>query len=70
MMGDASLTRRFAQAALWSVAAATLSRGFAFLATVGIGRVLGPTAYGQYALLQSTVGLFGLLAGSGFGLAA
>jgi O-antigen/teichoic acid export membrane protein len=65
-----SLRARFTLGAFWSVAGAVISRGFNLLASVVCARILGRTQFGELGMIQSTVGMFGVLAGLGLGLTA
>src|SRR6476619_3959233 len=61
---------RFLIGAFWSVAGAVIARGLTLAASVLAGRLLGPEGFGEIGMIQSTQGLFGVLAGAGLGLAA
>jgi len=62
------LRARFALAAFWSLAGAILSRGFLLAASIVCARLLGEAGFGALGMIQSTVGMFGVLAGLGLGL--
>ncbi len=66
----ASLSAGFAIGALWSIMGAVISRGMTLAAFVLAGRELGAAGFGEISMIQSTHGLFGVLAGTGIGLAA
>jgi O-antigen/teichoic acid export membrane protein len=61
---------RLARGAFWSFTGAVISRGLTFVASILVARILGRTGYGEVGMVQSTVGLFGSLAGFGMGLTA
>lgn len=61
---------RFAIGAFWALVGAVLSRGLTLLSSVIAGRLLGTTGFGEVGMIQSTQGMFGVLAGAGLGLAA
>jgi O-antigen/teichoic acid export membrane protein len=61
---------RLAKGAFWSMAGAVISRGLMFAASVLVARMLGKTGFGEFGMIQSTVGMFGILAGFGLGLTA
>ena len=61
---------RLAMGAFWSMAGAVISRGLMLAAWVLVARMLGKTGYGELGMIQSTVGMFGVFAGFGFGLTA
>lgn len=65
-----SLTTRFAIGAFWALAGAVVSRGLTLASSVLAGRLLGTTGFGEIGMVQSTQGLFGVVAGAGLGLAA
>jgi O-antigen/teichoic acid export membrane protein len=64
------LGARLARGVFWSLAGAVISRGLMLLATIAVARLLGKTVYGELGMIQSTVGMFGILAGFGLGLTA
>src|SRR4051794_36362585 len=66
----ASIRLRFAIGAFWSLMGAAGSRGLTLAASVLAARLLGTTGFGEVGMVQSTHGLFGVLAGTGLGLAA
>jgi O-antigen/teichoic acid export membrane protein len=68
--GERPVHVRFALGALWSVAGAVASRGLTLVGFILASRALGATGFGEVGMIQSTQGLFGVLAGSGLGLAA
>jgi O-antigen/teichoic acid export membrane protein len=70
MFSTTRLRRRLALAATWSLLGATVARGSTLLSMIVLARILGPEGFGQLGISQLTVGMFGALAGSGFGLAA
>lgn len=65
-----SLRRRFVKGAFWSVAATVIAQGLSLASFVIAARVLGKTVFGEFGMIQSTVGMFGILAGLGLGLTA
>ncbi len=67
--GD-SVATHFAIGAFWALVGAVVSRGFTLASSVLAGRLLGATGFGEIGMIQSTQGLFGIVAGAGLGLAA
>jgi O-antigen/teichoic acid export membrane protein len=61
---------RLARGAFWSLAGTLISRGLGLLAGIFVARLLGKQGYGQLGVVQSTLGMFGILAGFGMGLTA
>jgi O-antigen/teichoic acid export membrane protein len=65
-----SLLGRFVHGAFWSVIGAGCWQGAVLAASVVVARLLGPEALGEFGMVQSTVGMFGVFAGMGLGLTA
>ncbi len=65
-----SLRGRFARGAVWSLIGAVISQGSNLAASVITARLLGREQFGEYGMIQSTVGMFGVFAGMGLGLTA
>jgi O-antigen/teichoic acid export membrane protein len=65
-----SLRGRFVRGAVWSLIGAAMAQGANLAASVITARLLGREKYGQYGMIQSTVGMFGVFAGLGLGLTA
>jgi O-antigen/teichoic acid export membrane protein len=61
---------RVAQSVAWSVIGSAFAQGGSFLSSLVSARILGNEAFGQYALIQSTVTTLTCLASMGLGLAA
>jgi O-antigen/teichoic acid export membrane protein len=68
-MPDQRVRRDFAIGALWAVVGGVVSRGFTLASWVLAGRLLGTVGFGEVGMIQSTQGVFGILAGAGLGLA-
>ncbi len=62
--------RRLAGHAGWALAGACAARGLQFVAFIFLARLIGKQQFGQLGIIQSTVGLFGVLAGFGIGMTA
>jgi O-antigen/teichoic acid export membrane protein len=65
-----SLCARFALGAFWSLLGAVISRGFLLAGSIVCARFLGKAGFGALGMIQSSVGMFGVLAGLGLGLTA
>lgn len=65
-----SLAARYSRGAAWSLAGAVASQGLALVASVAVARILGAKSFGELGMIQSTVGMFGVLAGMGLGMTA
>jgi O-antigen/teichoic acid export membrane protein len=61
---------RLAKGVFWSMAGAMISRGLMLVASIVVARMLGIEVYGEYGMIRSTVGMFGIFAGFGLGLTA
>jgi O-antigen/teichoic acid export membrane protein len=66
----AALARRFMAGAAWSFSGSVLSSGVTLLMLILVARVLGKEVYGQFVVIQSTLGMVGVFAGLGIGAAA
>ncbi len=60
----------FVTNSFWSLLGSFTSKGINFIVISWIARILGPEDFGEYNVIQSTVGAFGTLSGLGLGLAA
>jgi O-antigen/teichoic acid export membrane protein len=65
-----SLRVRFARGTAWSFTGSVLSQGLSLAASAVTARLLGKAGFGQVAMIQTTVGTFGVFAGMGLGLTA
>jgi O-antigen/teichoic acid export membrane protein len=65
-----SLTIRFAKGASWSLLGMGAAQGLALTASLIAARLLGQVSFGEFGMVTSTVGAFGMLAGLGLGLTA
>jgi O-antigen/teichoic acid export membrane protein len=65
-----SLRGRFARGAVWSLVGAVISQGSNLAASVITARLLGREQFGEYGMIQSTVGMLGVFAGLGLGVTA
>ncbi|WP_372745760.1 oligosaccharide flippase family protein [Lutibacter sp.] len=55
---------------IWAIAGSFISKGINFASIAFIAKILGPEMFGEYNVIQLTVGLFGTVSGLGLGLAA
>lgn len=54
----------------WAILGAFFSKLISFVSILWIARTLGPEIFGEYNVIQTTIGLFGTFSGLGLGLAA
>jgi O-antigen/teichoic acid export membrane protein len=64
------LSVRLAHGVFWSLIGAVLARGLSVVSSIIVARMLGITAFGEFMMIQNTVGLFGIFAGLGLGITA
>jgi O-antigen/teichoic acid export membrane protein len=64
------LAVRLIQGSIWSFTGSLVSRVLALAAAVLVARVLGKASYGELGMVQTTIGMFGTLAGFGMGTTA
>lgn len=69
-LSKSPLAQRFLNGAAWSVLGAVGSSGIALIMWVFVARFLGKETYGQFVVVQSTLGMVGVFAGFGIGAAA
>ena len=67
---QASLATRFAKGAYWSLVGMAVAQGLAVVSSIVAARLLGRVSFGEFGMVISTVGAFGMLAGLGLGLTA
>ena len=67
---ESPLSVRLAKGVFWSFLGAAISRGMGVVSSIFVARLLGITAFGEFTIIQSTVGLFGTFAGLGLGITA
>lgn len=65
-----SLAHRFLGGTAWSVLGAVFSSGITMMTMMVVARLLGKDTYGQFVIVQSTLGMVGVFAGFGIGAAA
>jgi O-antigen/teichoic acid export membrane protein len=61
---------RLARGAFWSLVGTVLARALGLLSTIIVARVIGKQGYGQLGIIQSTVEMFGIVAGFSMGITA
>src|SRR5437667_2073052 len=64
---SSSTTRRLARGSLWSLFGSASARILVLVAMILVARVLGQVSFGELGLIQSTLGMAGLMAGVGLG---
>src|SRR2546422_2265286 len=63
------LARRLLGGAAWSVAGVVASSGISLMTMMFVARLLGKETYGQFVVVQSTLGMVSVFAGFGIGTA-
>jgi O-antigen/teichoic acid export membrane protein len=64
------LVYSFAKNSFWSILGSLFSKGINFFCIITLAKFLGPESFGEYNVVQITIGVFGTLAGTGLGMAA
>ena len=65
-----SVRRRLAGGMFWTTIGSLLGQGIIALGSVLLARILGKEGFGQYGILQSTIGMFSVFAGLSMGYVA
>jgi O-antigen/teichoic acid export membrane protein len=66
-LASSSIARRLARGSLWSLFGSATARILVLVAMILVARVLGQVSFGELGLIQSTLGMAGLMAGMGLG---
>lgn len=65
-----SLRLRMARGAFWTFIGSVIAQGAGLLGSIFSARILGKVGFGELGIIRSTVLMFGVLAGTGLGMAA
>lgn len=61
-MAGSSIKQRVISGAIWTVGGTAIWRGLSSIATIVVGRILGPEGFGEFAIVRSTAQMFGVYA--------
>lgn len=61
---------RLARGAFWSLNGTIVARGLTIITSIILARLLGKEGFGELAIIQNTVGTFGVISGFGLGITA
>lgn len=70
ILSQSPIAYRLARGAFWSLIGGVGARVFTMVSSIIVARLLGREGYGELGIVQSTMGLFGVLAGFGLGSTA
>lgn len=69
-LAESPIAYRLARGAFWSLIGGVASRLLTVISSIIVARFLGKEGYGEMGMVQSTMGMFGVLAGFGLGATA
>ena len=69
-LSGSPIAHRLLTGAFWSMLGGVASRVFTVLSGVVVARIIGKEGFGEYGMVQSTIGMLGVLAGFGLGATA
>lgn len=69
-LAASEITRRLARGSAWSVLGSVTSRLLALAGMIIMARIVGQKQFGEFGMVQSTLGVAGLMAGFGLGSTA
>jgi len=69
-LSESPIAYRLARGAFWSMLGGIASRLLTMIASILMARILGKGGYGEVGIVQSTLGMFGIMAGFGLGATA
>lgn len=64
------LGRRLVRGAFWSLAGTVGARALRLPISIGLARIMGPAAYGEFGIVSASIDLCGVFAGLGLGMTA
>ncbi|MGR9099998.1 MAG: oligosaccharide flippase family protein [Gammaproteobacteria bacterium] len=67
---SSDIAKRLTKGSLWSMFGSATSRLMVLISMILIARVLGKVSFGEFGLIQSTLGVAGIMAGVGLGSTA
>jgi len=70
VLPEGSLRARLARGSVWSITAGVLSQSFTVAGSIVAARMLGQVQFGEFAIVNGTVGMLGVFAGVGLGRTA
>lgn len=65
-----SLRARMAKGTFWTLVGSVIAQGAGMVGSIFCARILGKVGFGELGMIRSTVLMFGVLAGTGLGIAA
>ena len=69
-LAQSPIAYRLASGAFWTLLGGIVSRLFSVVCSIVIARIVGKESFGEFGMVQSTMGMFGVLAGFGLGSTA
>lgn len=69
-LSESDIAKRLARGSFWSILGSATSRLLGLAGTILLARILGQTRFGEFGMIQATMGVAGMMAGFGLGSTA
>ena len=70
ILAQSSLGARFSNGVFWAIVGTAISQSIGLIASIISARILGKVQFGEFGIIQSTIGMYGVFAGLWLGVGA
>lgn len=67
---DSDIAKRLVRGSVWSISGSAIARLLVLIGMILLARILGQVEYGEFGMIQATLGVAGVMAGFGLGSTA